>query len=385
MAIEGELIVRLDCRGRCVRQVTVRSTRPMDAARRVLIGKTAQDAAATVPMLFSICGGAQGAAATGALAAAGATVQEADFPSRDREVMLESLQDAFWHLLIDWPNAMGSAPCATPVAAARYEIASSTRAADGTPRLNDATAMRELGIRLSTIAAQAIFGMPPAAWLELADGDALHAWCARRQTVPAVLLGHILADEPTLCRSAIPLMPAPQPDALLHVIVPALRSDPAFPSAPTWAGAPVETGALARMRKEPLVLALHGKFGNAVGTRIVARLVELALLTMELTGTDPRTEMPPRIQSMPLGDGEGLAAVETARGLLLHRAHVRDECVVDYQIVAPTEWNFHSGGALVRGLENLEANDELRLLRSARLAVHALDPCIAFRVEVGHA
>ena len=31
--------------------------------------------------------------------------------------MLEALQDTFWHLLIDWPNAMGTAPCATPVAA----------------------------------------------------------------------------------------------------------------------------------------------------------------------------------------------------------------------------------------------------------------------------
>ena len=48
VAIEGELIVRLDCDGRRVRRVTVRSTRPMIAAR-VLTGRTAADAAATVP------------------------------------------------------------------------------------------------------------------------------------------------------------------------------------------------------------------------------------------------------------------------------------------------------------------------------------------------
>ncbi len=384
VVIEGELIVQLDCREQRVRHVTVRSTRPMVAAR-LLASKSAAAAAAMVPKLFSVCGGAQGAAAVAALAAAGATGQEADLAGRDREVVLESLQDAFWHLLIDWPNAMGSAPCATPVAAARFEIASSTRATDGTPRLNDAGTMRELGMRLARIAAQAIFGMPPAEWLGLADVEALRAWCEKRKSVPALLLGHVLADNPTLCRSTVQLMPPPQPDALLRAIVPAMREKPAFARAPTWDGTPVETGALARMRNEPLVVAVRGEFGNAVVTRIVARLAEFARLTLELESAAGRNGGPPRIQSLPLGANEGLAAVETARGLLLHRAQLRDECVVDYQIVAPTEWNFHSEGALARGLEGLESESELSLLRSARLAVHALDPCVGFRVEVGHA
>jgi Ni,Fe-hydrogenase I large subunit len=95
--------------------------------------------------------------------------------------------------------------------------------------------------------------------------------------------------------------------------------------------------------------------------------------------------MPPRVQSIALGNGEGLAAVETARGLLLHRARLQEQCVVDYQIVAPTEWNFHPDGALVRGLEGLEAGEEQHLVGAARLAVHALDPCVAFRVEMAHA
>ncbi len=384
MAIEGELIVRLDCREQRVRKVTVRSTRPMIAAR-VLAGRTAADAVALVPKLFSVCGGAQGAAAAAALAAAGATGQQTGLPGRDREVMLESLQDSFWHLLIDWPNAMGSAPCATPVAAARFEIASSTRATDGAPRVNDATAMRELGVRLSTIAAGAIFGMPPAEWLKFVDVDALRAWCADGGTVPAVLLGRVLADEPTLCRSAIPLMPLAQADVLLRVIVPALRDDATFTRAPTWAGAPVETGALARQRNVPLVQAVHERLGNAVVTRVVARLAELALLVQELQEIAVRVDRPPRIQSMPIGANEGLAAVETARGLLLHRAQLRDGRVVDYQIVAPTEWNFHPAGALAHGLEGLESEDELGMLRRARLAVHVLDPCVGFRVELGHA
>ena len=182
--------------------------------------------------------------------------------------------------------------------------------------------------------------MPPAEWLELVDVDALRAWCANGGTVPAVLLGHVLSDEPTLCRSAIALMPPAQADVLLRATVPALRDEATFARAPTWAGAPVETGALARQRNEQLVQAVHKKFGNAVVTRVVARLVELALLVLELQEKAVRTNRPPRIQSIPLGTNEGLAAVETARGLLLHRAQLRDERVVDYQIVAPTNGTF---------------------------------------------
>jgi len=384
MAIEGELIVRLACDARRVRQATVSSTRPLLAAR-LLSGKTAVEAAFMVPKLFSICGGAQGTAAAAALAAAGATGQAFEFGSRDREVMLEALQDTFWHLLIDWPNAVGTAPCATPVAAARFQIASAMRATDGTPRLYDANAMRELGVCLSSIASQSIFGVAPATWLEMDSVDALGAWCDRRETVPAIMLGHVLTDWPTLGRSDTPLMPPSQAEALLRIIVPAMRDDPAFVCAPTWAGAAVETGGLARMRNEPLVLALQQKFGNAVVTRVVARLAELARLLLDLAGSDPRTDLPPRVQSLPLAAGEGLAAVETARGLLLHRARLHGHCVTDYQIVAPTEWNFHPDGALVRGLAGLEAADDLHLVGSARLAAHALDPCVAFRVEATHA
>ena len=88
---------------------------------------------------------------------------------------------------------------------------------------------------------------------------------------------------------------------------------------------------------------------------------------------------------MPLARDEGLGAVQTARGLLLHRVCLWDGRVAHYQIVAPTEWNFHPDGALVRGLRTIVADDSETLEQKARLAVQALDPCVAFRIEVGHA
>ena len=114
-------------------------------------------------------------------------------------------------------------------------------------------------------------------------------------------------------------------------------------------------------------------------------MAELALLLLELAGAAPRSDAPPRVQLRPLDSDEGLAAVETARGLLLHRARLRDGRVVDYQIVAPTEWNFHPEGALAHGLTGLTATSGPTVARHAKLAVHALDPCVACQIEVSHA
>ena len=91
------------------------------------------------------------------------------------------------------------------------------------------------------------------------------------------------------------------------------------------------------------------------------------------------------VQAIALAPGEGLGAVQTARGLLLHRARLADGRVAHYEIVAPTEWNFHPEGALVRGLRGLVTDDGAALEQQARLAVQALDPCVACAIEVGHA
>ncbi len=384
MTLEGELVVTLAWDGRRVGHVTVKSTRPL-VASRILTGKTAVDAAATIPLLYSVCGGAQGAAAAAALAAAGAAGFAGQSESRAVGIVVESLQEGFWHLLIGWPNAMGSAPQVTPVTAARYLIATSTRASDGADLLGDAAAMRVLATGLSAIASRSLFAVPPAEFLALTDVAGLEAWAAVNQTVPARLLRHVLNEPSAKRRSDIRLMPAPRRELLLHVVAPALRDDPGFTRAPTWAGVPVETGALARMHEHPLVADCERSFGRTVLTRIVARVVEMAQLLDELAGVNDSAAHAPRAQSVMLGDGDGLGTVETARGLLLHRARVHDECVIDYQIIAPTEWNFHPEGALVHSLDGAAADDEAALVRAARLTVHTLDPCVACRVEVTHA
>jgi Ni,Fe-hydrogenase I large subunit len=53
-----------------------------------------------------------------------------------------------------------------------------------------------------------------------------------------------------------------------------------------------------------------------------------------------------------------------------------------YQIVAPTEWNFHPQGSLSQMLHGLQALDETELRQQAQALITALDPCVAYQLEI---
>ncbi len=389
MTIEGELTVRLAWDGRQVRRVAIRSSRPF-AITRVLAGRTPAEACAIVPRLFGICGAAQGAAAASALDAASAYSHDPRrVAERELAALVEAAQEHCWRLLIDWPRAMGRAPATAPVAAARRQTAATlARLTANLPQGGEHTTPPETTADLARalgLLADHVYGMAPAAWLALRDPEALAAWTARGATLPAILLGELFTEAPQLGSSDIALMPAATRDALVASIVPVMRHNRDFARAPVWDGSPVETGALARRQAHPLIAALRARDGNVVTTRMAARLAELALLLERLDCAAPPRDEAPTVRGDELAEGEGLAAVETARGLLLHRVRLADGRVADYDIVAPTEWNFHPEGALSRGLDGIAADDEPALLRRVRIVVQALDPCVACHVEVAHA
>ena len=118
--------------------------------------------------------------------------------------------------------------------------------------------------------------------------------------------------------------------------------------------------------------------------RLLARLYEVHELFARLRA--PQEADAAWVQSTALGRGIGLAWVQTARGLLMHRVRLDERGKVeDYCIVAPTEWNFHPAGPCVQGLTGAPATSGQQAERSARLLVHALDPCVSYDIEVVHA
>lgn len=355
--LAGELSVRLELRAGRVDAVRIGSTRPQ-LAGRLLAGKRAAEAVALVPRLYAICGRAQHAAAELALAAArGAAEVEA---ARTRSVESEMANEYLWRALLDWPRAVGEAPDETTVAAARAALARDDRE------------------RLRAIVERDVLGGDACDWHARRDVSGFEDWLARGATAGARFLAAVRRDGPRQGASAVPLLPACD-HGLARAIAAALDAEPDYERRPQHGGAPAETGAIARLRTQPLVALLAAEFGRSTLVRFAARLVELARIACGDAAPGPLAG------SVALAPGRGLGWVETARGLLVHRIDLADDRIARYRIVAPTEWNFHPEGPLAAALLGVQDTAPADLERRAQWLLQALDPCVAYRLEIVHA
>jgi Ni,Fe-hydrogenase I large subunit len=358
--LEGELVVRVGWNGASVTAVDVVSSRP-HVAGRLLAGRPVAEAVALVPRLFSLCGRSQGvAAALACEAAAGRLPDATGLHGREAAVRGEAAQEVLRRMLLDWPRLDGVSPDGAALADARRALAPG-----------------EFDELRAIVQARVLGAQAP--WTALDDADAGERWLAAGATPVAAFIARCAGDRPGLAASEVALLPA-DGAAVARAVGVALATDDGFERAPVWQGAPAETGALARMRSHPWVAAVVARDGRSALARLVARVVELVALVRPDAPSRPAAA-----GAVTVAPGAGIGWVETARGLLVHAAEIAAGVVRRYRIVAPTEWNFHPRGALVRGLEGLAAGGEAELERLVRFAVESLDPCVAHRVEVARA
>lgn len=366
--LAGELGLRLAWDAGCIRSAEVIQTRPL-AAARLLRGKTPAAAQALMPALFALCAQGQGAAASLALAhAAGLAPSEEEIARWRARIAAEAFAETAWRLLIDWPAMLGLE--ARPAAVARARALA--QAAIGAGAFDDASRAA-----LSELAAEQVLGEAPTAFLARRDAQAFDQWLARASTPPATALRTLTERAPHLGTPAFAPLPELSAELLTEL---AAESDPGFAAHPHWRGATAETGALARLAEQPMIEALIKRDGALASTRFAARLVEFAQLA-----ADPVAATSGWLMAQRLPDGRGVAGVQTARGLLVHVARIEAGTIADYQIVAPTEWNFAAEGPLATGLTNQPAADAAAAQTLARVWVQALDPCVGCHIEVIHA
>lgn len=360
MAAEGSLALTVAWDGALVTGVTIRSGRPLNASR-LLLGMTPSQAADAVPLLFSLCGRAQGAAsALAAEAALGLAPGEPALRARRARVEDEAAGEYLWRFLVDWPQLLGLPPRWPLLAEARRLL----QARPPAPR-----------VELARLLERHLLGIPPEAWARIADRAGLDAWAGAADGIAARAWTRLREGAGDFGGGPVGFTPVAD-RAWLAGIGAELDRNPDFPGHPEWRGAALETGALARTRGHPLVADLRNRHGNGVATRFAARLVELVSW---ITGGDQSAG---RMGALALGPGRGLGWVETARGLLLHRAEIERDRIAGYAIVAPTEWNFHPRGALAQGLLGMPAGEPGEAKRRAALLVQALDPCVSWEMEV---
>lgn len=346
MADGGRLSLCIGWDGQKVRQVAIASTRPQ--ASVLLQDQTAQGAEQTARLLFNICGHAQGAAAALAIAAA----QDRAHPARAElqlAVACEALQEHLWRLLLDWPLLLG-------LSKAEKDF------------------VRWYGMLRGIVAGQSDLrivrqefehrwlGMTAAEWLSCSSLDALQLWW-RAGSSPAARL---LAALEQMDRASVPTNAwLPDWSAEQASLATADQRGVDFALQPHDGGVPAETGALSYYTDTPLLRDVLLQRPSRLLARLLARILDM----LDIVGDGGLA----RLDSTRTADGEGLAVVRTARGLLLHRVQLLEERVVYYQIVAPTEWNFHPQGVLVQGLVGMQVDDADQLKCLAAVQVLSLN------------
>jgi hydrogenase large subunit len=161
--------------------------------------------------------------------------------------------------------------------------------------------------------------------------------------------------------------------------------------APRLAGQVLETGALARQLADgqPLIRALWQRSRGNVMSRVLARSLELARLVV-LTEQYLRAIVPEAECCVPAhlpdhADAYGLC--EAARGSLGHWLSIREGRLANYQIIAPTSWNFSprdrqgTPGALEAALVGAPVAEGDKTPVAVQHIVRSFDPCMVCTVH----
>lgn len=177
------------------------------------------------------------------------------------------------------------------------------------------------------------------------------------------------------------------------------------PGGYTWCKAPrlngevMEVGAIARqvVNGHPLIRDLVSQNGSNVRDRVIARLLEIAIVVTAMEGW--AKALKPKEPFCSHGkipdDVEGYGMMEAARGSLGHWLKVKNGHILNYQIIAPTTWNFSPRdangvpGALEQALINTpllgdrhgDRSKDKKMPVEVQHIVRSFDPCMVCTVH----
>ena len=389
-SVEGKICIDIFRQQQNTGTVTVRSSRPLQASQ-LLIGKTPQQALSIIPLVFSICGVAQSRAAIACFEQMLHISTEPEIETaRDMLVLVENTKEHLLRLFIDWPRLFQLTPDNTSLlypaqilAGFKNALFHQGEAFRFDSLLNDHISDTDYLIdKLEQYLQENVFDCQPADWLKIRNTDELHQWALQTETIAAKSIA-VICEQGLASQGLTDYhqLPAIDDKALLKKFdAPNAQQ---FIEQPEWNGTCYETTVLSRQFKQALVQSLHDEFQTSLITRWVARLVELAGMPKQLRDSlEQITHKTQQARALQNKTGMGIKQVEAARGRLVHRVKISDGIIHNYQILAPTEWNFHPRGLAAKSLATLAASRQNSIDQAAHLLINAIDPCVGYDLRI---
>lgn len=153
----------------------------------------------------------------------------------------------------------------------------------------------------------------------------------------------------------------------------------------------VEVGAISRQMVDghKLIRDLVSNSGANVRNRIIARLLELALVVpvMEEWAKKLQPKEVFCLHSKIPDEAQGAGMIEAARGSLGHWVRIKNGRILNYQIIAPTTWNFSprdaddKPGALELALQNTYVGEDKNASVIIQHIIRSFDPCMVCTVH----
>lgn len=179
----------------------------------------------------------------------------------------------------------------------------------------------------------------------------------------------------------------------LGVTQPSLDNEQGYSwcKAPRLAGQVMETGALARQLSNghPLMMDLAARSGANVQNRMLGRLLELAIVVPQMEQWARQIDPLDRfcVHGTLPDHADGVGMIEAARGSLGHWLSIREGKISNYQIIAPTTWNFSprdqhgTPGALEQALQGAAVLEGEETPIAVQHIVRSFDPCVVCTVH----
>jgi len=388
MSAEGKVSIILHVDDSKVRAAAVASERPL-LAQKFFGGMRVDTVTTLVAAVYRLCGRAQAFASSQALEQA---LDLNPSPStcllREQLVHMETLREHLWRVFLDWPGLIGEISGSALMKQVlqmdkewKESIDDKGQAFLLQAEIRPMQDKRDkVALEYGTFLMKHVFAMPANDFLKINNAEDFLHWSRAEKTGAAQLIQWMMDHHwAGLGQSGESDLPEIEPEWLETRL--AAHDAEQFMFVPDLDGKPCETTPLSRQKKDPLIQSLLKLYGNGLLTRFTAVLIEIAAVYMTMEKASERTTALRMVKKQSSAN-TGVGIVEAARGRLIHRVIVQNNQVSTYQIVAPTEWNFHPQGSLKQALTGLDVINQSTLKEQARCMIHAMDPCVQFSLAI---